>query len=367
MSVYDEHKQQGNRKIDHRDRALMVSLGIVYYMRLNSEYRRKYEQVLDKKASFTKKFSEVFTEELDYFCENIHLPTGIARTRPLKENLFAIIVCTLTRTPLIIIGAPGSSKTISFNLAMNNLKGPESKSSLFRDTNVFKSLDPHFYQCSRRTTSHEVQTVFSRAINRQKIHDKFSLPIYCVVFMDEAGLPEESHESLKVLHYYLDKQEVSFVAITNHVLDAAKTNRAVSLFRPEVTEEDLRTLAKGCLTPNPENPQAYLRQDLETIVEFCPAFSRLIKDRKLKSFFGLRDFIHFIHFLRKRRTKGITPQLVAKALERNFNGEYWSDQCDIIQEIYQPFFEAVRFPFYYSFLTCKFFNLIFFFYRWVLK
>ena len=37
--------------------------------------------------------------------------------------------------------------------------------------------------------------------------------------------------SLQVLHKFLDNQEVSFVAITNHVLDAAKTNRAVSLFR----------------------------------------------------------------------------------------------------------------------------------------
>ena len=51
--------------------------------------------------------------------------------------------------------------------------------------------------------------------------------------MDEAGLPEESHESLKVLHY---KSEVPFVAITTHILDAAKTNRAISLFRPESAE-----------------------------------------------------------------------------------------------------------------------------------
>lgn len=134
--------------------------------------------------------------------------------------------------PLILVGAPGSSKTLSFNLAIANLKGQESKVKLFRDTKTFRSLDPHFYQCSRRTTSNEIQTVFSRAVNRQRSHSRFSLPIYCVVFMDEAGLPEESHESLKVLHYYLDRQEVSFVAITNHVLDAAKTNRAVSLFRP---------------------------------------------------------------------------------------------------------------------------------------
>ena len=36
-----------------------------------------------------------------------------------------------------------------------------------------------------------------------------TLPLYCVVFMDEAGLPEEKMESLKVLHYYLDAHEVT--------------------------------------------------------------------------------------------------------------------------------------------------------------
>ena len=39
--------------------------------------------------------------------------------------------------------------------------------------------------------------------------------------MDEAGLPEHSHESLKILHSYLDNPEVSFVAISNTVLDAS--------------------------------------------------------------------------------------------------------------------------------------------------
>lgn len=57
-----------------------------------------------------------------------------------------------------------------------------------------------------------------------------------VVFMDEAGLPEDSHESLKALHYFLDHPQVSFVAITNRILDAAKTNRAISLFRPDPEE-----------------------------------------------------------------------------------------------------------------------------------
>jgi hemicentin len=327
VSIYNRKKQHGERR-DYNRRALMVSLGIVYYMRLNSEYREDYSRILDKKCTLPNEvnFTKAFFSEMDWFCDNIELPPGIAKTRALKENLFATIVCTVTHTPLIIVGAPGSSKTLSFNLTISNLKGPESKKEIFRDVDIFKSLDPHFYQCSRRTTSNEVQTVFSRAINRQYSHAKFSLPIYCVVFMDEAGLPEESHESLKVLHYHLDKQEVSFVAITNHVLDAAKTNRAVSLFRPEVSEEDLKVLAKGCLCQTPEKPPPELKQDLNIIVQFCPAYMKIMERDNMNELFGLRDFIHFVNYLRRRRGKEmLTPKLVQEGLERNFNGICWAE------------------------------------------
>ena len=280
-------------------------------------------------------FLQAFNNELDWYTKHVELPTGIARTQALKENLFATIVCTVTHTPLIIVGAPGSSKTLSFNLTIANLRGQESKIKLFRDIAVFRSLDPHFYQCSRQTTSNEIQTVFSHAIDRQRNFMKFKLPIYCVVFMDEAGLPEESHESLKVLHYHLDRQEVSFVAITNHVLDAAKTNRAVSLFRPEASDEDLKTLAKGCLCTTPDNPPPELKKDLEMIVRFCPAYSHLMTKPEFSQYFGLRDFIHFVSYLRRRRTQVLTPQLVMEALERNFNGS------DTFEKICKTFLNMV--------------------------
>ena len=70
--------------------------------------------------------------------------------------------------------------------------------------------------------------------------------------MDEAGLPDEKRESLKVLHYYLEghmspQTEVGFVAISNHVLDAAKSNRCVCLLRAEPDVRELRSIAEGCL------------------------------------------------------------------------------------------------------------------------
>ena len=320
--MYDKYKPHGIRDDYHR-RAVLVSLGLVYYMRLNSQFREEYAKYLDEANRLPNevKFSRALEDELDFYIKKVNLSKGIARTLALKENIFAIIICTVTHTPLIIVGAPGSSKTLSFNQVIANLKGQESKEDLFRDIYTFRSLDPHFYQCSRRTTSNEIETVFSRAIKRQQSNQQIQLSIYSVVFMDEAGLPPESHESLKVLHYHLDKQEVSFVAITNHLLDAAKTNRAISLFRPEASNEDLEKLAEGCSCSNPDKPLEHLG-DLNMLVNFCQPYSVCMKDPNFFGFFGLRDFIQFINYFRRKRERGetLSPQLVMQALERNFNG-----------------------------------------------
>ena len=338
--MYKKFKPCGRHYEYYGSRAVVVALGLVYYLRLDSKHRRKYIDVLDHHTTISRvTFSKAFKEELDWYINHIDLPAGIAKTEALKENLFATIICTMTHTPLIIVGPPGSSKTLSFNLTLANLKGQESKIDVFRKTEIFRSLDPQTYQCSRRTTSNEISTVFSRAINRQRSHTKVPLPVYCVVFMDEAGLPEERHESLKVLHYFLDRQEVSFLAISNHVLDAAKTNRAVSLFRPESTPDDLVTLAKGCLCPTPDNPPAELKKDLEIVASFCPAYTAIMQKPECKGFFGLRDFIHFISYLRRKRMEMLSPQLVMEALERNFNGvsiECFRNICKLFLRAVSP-------------------------------
>ena len=108
----------------------------------------------------------------------------------------------------------------------------------FRDVKLYPTLEKHWYQCSRTSTSAQVSKVFLDAETMQenfnmynpdyrsceyhscflscscslflklqfpKLHHKdctISRPnlLLClpVVVMDEAGLPERSHESLKV-------------------------------------------------------------------------------------------------------------------------------------------------------------------------
>ena len=49
MDSYTKHQPYGARQ-DYSRRAVLVALGIVYYMRLNGQYRKKYEDKLDKEG-----------------------------------------------------------------------------------------------------------------------------------------------------------------------------------------------------------------------------------------------------------------------------------------------------------------------------
>jgi hypothetical protein len=313
--------------------AVSLSLALVYYVRLDDNpntngngplsYRSQYVIDLQERTGQSLYINTALKQELMFYGKRLCIPPGVAKTRVLLENMFCIIACCCTRTPLIITGPPGSSKTLSFSLTLDNIKGRQSTLDPFKNFELFPSLDPHYYQCSVQTTSTEVETVFQRAINRQRRFNGAGLPINCVVFMDEAGLPEESHESLKVLHKYLDSKEVAFVAISNHPLDAAKTNRAVSLYRATYTKKDIKTLAKECLG-------AKERSNATLIVErLCEPYDTWMNSKtEFSKFFGLRDFIHLIHYLRRTELPEITPQLVMEALERNFNGYHkFEDIC----------------------------------------
>lgn len=231
-------------------RAMLISVGIVYYLRLDSFARKEFLQKLESLPSEQCQnchLMEVLDSAIDTLIMQTVIPEGIALTRGLKENIFMTTVCTLSRTPLMIVGPPGCSKTLAVSIVTENANGEESPSLFYQK---YARIQPFHYQCSKSSTSNEVASVFDRAIQRQSKVKRSKQQ--CLVFMDEAGLPEESKESLKVLHYLLEghmsaSPEVGFVCITNHILDAAKSNRCVCLLRPEPDKDELLCIALGVL------------------------------------------------------------------------------------------------------------------------
>jgi len=84
----------------------------------------------------------------------------IAYTITLKENLFMVLVSVLNQIPIIIVGPPGSSKTLCLKLLYESMKGKKSKIDFFKQLPnlIFKT-----FQCSILSTSESIENVFNQA------------------------------------------------------------------------------------------------------------------------------------------------------------------------------------------------------------
>jgi hypothetical protein len=201
-----------------------------------------------------KNFSQIIELEEDFIIDKVELDKGIGKSRSLKENLFLIFISLGTIIPLIIIGKPGSGKSLSSHLIYKSMKGKYSTNKFFK---LYPSIIQSYFQGSKSATPEEVENIFKIAEGKLESFSKKkfeSLPISMLLF-DELGLAERSkYNPLKVLHKKLDdyfsehkKSEdsnlykVAFIGITNWNLDAAKLNRALSLSVPDLDndQEDL--------------------------------------------------------------------------------------------------------------------------------
>ena len=187
-------------------------------------------------------FSEILDREEKFLLDNIKLEPGIGGNKSLKENIFLLFTSLNTSIPLIIIGKPGSSKSLSAQLIMKAMNGKYSKGKFFRSYN---SIIQSYFQGSDSTTPEEVNGIFKIAEDRLKAlkgKDKNSeIPISMILF-DELGLAEKSkYNPLKVLHSHLEmdgnKKGISFVGISNWTLDAAKINRTLNSSVPDLDSD----------------------------------------------------------------------------------------------------------------------------------
>jgi hypothetical protein len=228
---------------------MMLAVGVVYYLRLDSVSREQFLELINNlptERGAERNLHTIVDEAMNDVIEATDVGVGIALTRGLKENVFMTLVCLLSRTPLLIVGPPGTSKTLAVNIVADNAHGEDSPSGFYRR---FPRLSTYHYQCSKESTSKEIAAVFQKATQRQEKLDSKKHAAF--VFMDEAGHPEDK-ESLKVLHYLLEGHmsttaQVGFVAISNHILDAAKSNRCALLLRQDPDENEMMSITKGVL------------------------------------------------------------------------------------------------------------------------
>ena len=336
-----------------------LAIYICYYLRLpDKKTREQFEELINKTKYFGGDFMEIPNLELNYLINNLEIPVGIAKNQSLKENIFASFYCIINSIPLIICGKPGRGKTLSIKILIDSMKGKVcSKSYVCR---LFNEIIMNKIQGALNTTSKEIIDTFEKTRDSQKKNQE---KIFFVL-MDEMGLAEISHNNpLKVIHYELEKEKevdrVSFVGISNWIMDASKMNRVVYLINQEPDEEDLIITSREIV----RSYESYIKRKVNYYEKYQNYFDTLSKayysfietkkalNNENSFFHGSRDFYSLIKttmediiknmdsiedlFLSANKKKNKLYEICLRNIERNFGGledtinEFKKFFCDI--------------------------------------
>ena len=333
--------------------SLNMTIYLCYYLRINDKKCR---------AELVKKLNKFYERSFLLLPENetrritremsIEQGKGIALNRALRENLFTCFTCIDNTVPIIIIGKPGTGKSLSFQILFNTLKGENSESLMFRDKG---KLYRYYYQGSETSTAEGIEQVFNKAL-KAKIKDVNGNNIN-LVFFDEMGLAERSSNNpLKVIHFLLEMDEnnsVPFLGISNWRLDAAKINSALNL---SITDYDIQDLEETALSiaealdlDLSNKYKDFFEILAKTYYEYILYNQNSIKENK--DFHGNRDFYNLIKTamrelitkkeeLIKNENKTLT-EIGILSLSRNFGGLENSNSKikEIFKELYADKFD----------------------------
>eukprot|EP01083_Nonionella_stella_P289833 986305_1 len=167
--------------------SMIEALALVYYFRLVDKKRLLYNKHISKHIKHFYSTLEGEGGIIDTLCDAFKpsIPRGIALNRALKENLFLLFTCIQTKTPLILVGKPGSSKALAMSIIRDYLSDRNA------DKLKAKRLLPiHVisFQCSTQSKAEGIrkrwqQTEELSKKNKDLIH---------VLLLDEVGLAEHS-------------------------------------------------------------------------------------------------------------------------------------------------------------------------------
>ena len=330
FEYFMKHFKEENK--DHKMKwSLNMTLYLCYYLRINDKKNRL--QLVDKLNKFyINSFLVVPESEIRKITREMDInEKGIALNRTLRENLFTCFTCIDNTIPIIIVGKPGTGKSLSFQILFNTLKGENLKSHFFRDKGI---LYRYYYQGSQTSTSKGIKKIFKKALkakNDPKNRNNINL-----VFFDEMGLAERSRNNpLKVIHFLLEMDEansVPFLGISNWRLDAAKINRALNLSITDYDIEDLEetaiSIAEALDQDLSNKYKEFFRVLAQTYHEYILLSQNNINENK--DFHGNRDFYNLIKTamrelimkteeLNKNENKTLT-EIGLLSLSRNFGG-----------------------------------------------
>ncbi|GIQ83077.1 hypothetical protein KIPB_004330 [Kipferlia bialata] len=215
----------------------------------------------------------------------------IARNRAYSENAPALLMCVWAKVPIIIIGEPGTSKSLALRVCFEFLAS--AKSHTVYPTRVEQTV----YQGTTQSTTSGVDSVYREVLGN--VPEDGSSALTSLFVFDELGRAAQAPGNpLKSLHSILephggqDNLKFAFIGLSNHSIDSAPTSRALVVYRLG-TNDGLAATVRDILRQRVSNRQAHALADAH-----C-ALSRSMNHRlgrdAGRSIFGLRDVFFLAH------------------------------------------------------------------------
>ena len=317
--------------------AMFLSIAQCYYYRLNNKQRKKFrsriESLSSRKLGRNFDFERIIESEQNQYVMKLKIESGIAINRAFRENLFVMLVGLSTQTPTVIVGKPGSSKTLAMVTLQENLSSSTKNKALTK-----MGFDDYFvvsFQCSKLTTAASIEErwnfakKYEKRLNERRDKKK-TLARKVIMFLDEVGLAEQSpHRPLKVLHKLLENPDIAFIGLSNWALDSAKMNRVVLHNVLPPSRKDLRETAEMIMQGDGNNNMLVHSQLAPRIPKIAQVYESIQRD-KLNNpfgfdFFGHRDFYNLVSYLKYRLSQPKVSleddMVLVEAVLRNFGGE----------------------------------------------
>ena len=376
--------RRGNFEYQLKD--ILLEIANFYAEKKNKNFINDYNFNLYTKIRYEKlsqelrdknfwNFSDLLKTEEEFLVSQIIDPDkdkGIGINQLLKENLFLLFLAIVTKIPLIIVGKPGTGKSLSAQLIYNSMRGKYSKKSFFTK---YPKINQIYFQGTGFTTPDDVDKLFRKTEGLYKYYLRNSIsndtaPIYMILF-NKLELAEIAPTNpLNTLHSRLEydgkTEGTCFIGISEYFLDATKMNKALCLSVPNLEDklDQLKETSKSIvqsisddidndhlifniLSRAYERYKYYLnfikklvvlkryakRRDLKgkdfRQIEYEKEFKKLLKrDKTIKTeFHGNRDFYNIIKgvAIEGSRLGDISDEklivpIINNFIERNFGG-----------------------------------------------
>ena len=173
-------KLSDNIDIESKVKSFILSLFITYYIKLfKFGYKNKYLETinahiidLEKKLGIkdlsnsgklsNEPFNVIIREEEEFLLREMEIQKekGIGLNNSLKENIFLMFFSIYANIPLIVVGKPGCSKSLSIQLINRIMRGELSDSNFLKNYPTINSTN---FQGSETNTPDSIENIFKVA------------------------------------------------------------------------------------------------------------------------------------------------------------------------------------------------------------